>query len=865
MTRWFVGPENDYRGVRSVDPGPMPTVSVVIPVYNRPDLLERTLAGLAAQTYPEELLSIIVADDGSNVPIEPIVDAADERVSYASQERRGYGAGRARNLGARTADGEVLVFIDADCVPHPDLVARHAEWHRYASNLAVVGARPHIDTSTVSVDEFASGEVDWPNLLATATADETSATRDWRTLFYRRTSDLRTGDEIFRSLVSSNFSVRTDRFHDVGGFDESFDRWGGEDTELGWRLFNDAAVFIPDGEAIVAHQTQQDEGDGDWRDAARHLNDAIIRRKIPHAFYRKPSPGVIFDVPRVSWIVIDPIDDRIDDLLVQLRRQVADDAEIIIVGDTEKIRSLGELTAGDPRISITTPDQGGVISAIRQSRGAQVAFLNGWASLDHRLTGRALRRLDGRPHAGIVRSAYQIPTAGSVTVFATPDDIASIDGGWGGFPVYALVRRRELMKAIHSGVDEAGVWNWVSGRVEAEVLRDPLVGVPQVSRDLEMPETYPPITGERTRLLDDLSRGGGGAATRTVLRFAKHKAQRRPYVSVGASAAQPVGVTQPTAGEPRRIFYVGWLGRDNLGDEAMYSAIQKVMPDADISPEIDRPHTVMLGGGTLINRHTYLAWLRRQDSPRVDRVVFGTGIASPEYWGTTESVDGWKDFLRSCSYVGLRGPQSMATLRSWGFEGDAEILGDAALALERPPGVAVAEGSVLISPAWTRDELWGGSDAAVLSVLGELVRSLRAEGRTVTLFACNPEDDRLILELMRASGDLDLGYVPGYLDQEAALVALAESEVVVAERLHGAVLAAAVDTPFVALEYRPKVRDFAASVASDELTVRTDELDLHRLRELIDASRAPNHRDALKAKVVGFRDKLLQNGHSLQM
>ncbi|NOX21553.1 MAG: glycosyltransferase [Actinobacteria bacterium] len=864
MSRWFVGPENDYRGVRDSAPDPLPTVSVIIPVYNRPDLLERTLAGLRAQSYPQELLSVVVADDGSDVPIKPVVDAAGDRVSYVSQSRRGYGAGRARNLGARSASGDVLIFVDADCVPHPDLVARHAEWHRYAPNLVVIGNRRHADTTGIPADAFASGEADWPTLLASATSAETSATRDWRTLFYRRTSNLRAGDEVFRSLVSSNFSVRAPLFASVGGFDESFDRWGGEDTELGWRFFNHAAVFVPDNDAVVVHQVQQDEGEGDWRDADRHLNDAIIRRKIPHPFYRKPAPGVIFDVPRVSWIIVDPIDKRIDDLLVQLRRQVADDAEFIIVGDTPKIQSLGELTAGDPRVLTVTPADGGVVGAIHRSRGAQVAFLNGWASLDHRLIGRSLRRLDGRPRAGIVRSAYQIPTPGTVTVFATPDDIASIDAGWGPFPVYALVRRRELMKALHSGVAAEALWGWVSDRVETEVLRDPLVGVPQVSRDLEMPGTYPPITGERTRLLDDLSRGGGGAAARTALRYAKHKAQRRPYVSIGASPATPVVANRLETGERRRIFYVGWLGRNNLGDEAMFSAIQRVMPEADIGPEVERPHTLMLGGGTLINRHTYLAWLRRQDSPRVDRVVFGTGIASPEYWGDTESIDGWKDFLSSCSYVGLRGPQSMATLRSWGFEGEAEILGDSALALERPPGIAVEQGSVLISPAWTKDELWGGSDAAVLEVLEQLVVALRKSGRTVTLFACNPEDDRLILEIMRASGDLDIGYVPGYLDQEAALAALAAAEVVVAERLHGAVLAAAVDTPFVALEYRPKVRDFAASVTSDHLTIRTDELDPDRLLELVDSAHSAGHREALRTRVVGFRDKLIQNGHSLQ-
>ncbi|NIS35767.1 MAG: polysaccharide pyruvyl transferase family protein, partial [Actinobacteria bacterium] len=85
--------------------------------------------------------------------------------------------------------------------------------------------------------------------------------------------------------------------------------------------------------------------------------------------------------------------------------------------------------------------------------------------------------------------------------------------------------------------------------------------------------------------------------------------------------------------------------------------------------------------GTLINRSNYLEQLIERDSPRAERAVFGTGVANPGYWGIVEPVDEWVRFLETCAYVGLRGPVSLETVRHWGYGGDAEVLGDPALAL----------------------------------------------------------------------------------------------------------------------------------------------------------------------------------------
>ncbi|MGH8935640.1 MAG: glycosyltransferase, partial [Acidimicrobiia bacterium] len=237
----LLAPDNDYRQLIDRPPAdPSLTACVVIPVYNRVELLARTVAGLVAQSYPRDLLSVVVADDGSQEDVAAAVEPFRGRLSLqvVRREHQGYGAGQARNLGARSTQADVLVFIDADCLPDPELVTRHLEWHQRADNLVVVGSRHDLDTGGLDPKGLAEGSVDLHS-RAFGRADlpaEELVPPDMRKVLYRRTTRLRRGDEAFRSLVSSNFSLRRDRLWEVGGFEEEFRRWGGEDTELGWRL-----------------------------------------------------------------------------------------------------------------------------------------------------------------------------------------------------------------------------------------------------------------------------------------------------------------------------------------------------------------------------------------------------------------------------------------------------------------------------------------------------------------------------------------------------------------------------------------------------------------------------------------------------
>jgi GT2 family glycosyltransferase len=90
------------------------TSSLIIITLNRAPLLERTLAGLRRQRRPID--EILVVDNGPSTDTAEVVSGFTAR--YIPEARRGYG--NARNRGLAEARGDVIYFLDDDCVPEPD-------------------------------------------------------------------------------------------------------------------------------------------------------------------------------------------------------------------------------------------------------------------------------------------------------------------------------------------------------------------------------------------------------------------------------------------------------------------------------------------------------------------------------------------------------------------------------------------------------------------------------------------------------------------------------------------------------------------------------------------------------------------------
>lgn len=778
--------------------------AVIIPVYNRGDLLARTLAGLSRSTVEA---AVIVVDDGSDEDIAATVAAAPVPATYLRQPRAGYGAGRARNLGAsRAGNVDLLIFIDADCVPAPDLVERHLAWQAAAPGLVSVGSRRHVRLSDVEPADI--GRMD----LESRVEHGFSGKADFRDTLVRRTSRLRTGDEAFRMLVSSNVAIPAALFAAVGGFDERFDRWGGEDTELGWRLWQTGALFVAADDAVVYHQLDADESGGEeGRRRARHLNDGIITTLIPHGFYRKPRRDILYEVPKVSLVLHHP-PPSLNDIWADATGQTAPDWELILTGIGPEHEPTAGLLSGDPRVRVAA-DLG---AGIKAARGELVVTWHGAVALDHRFLARLVKHFHDRPTTSSLTVGYTLPSD-PVTLFLNQPDATAVDATWGGdLPLVTVARRRDWAKVASHQPGEG--WALIRSLHRPDHLPQGLVWVPSAT-PAARPLGFVANRPSRAEMVADL-RAGPRRALRTVAKAVRSRARGVPY-SIPTS---PRPAAEPPPDGRIHARYVGWVGYDNLGDEAMLEAVRRLLPWADVEVSGTPRDLLLLGGGTLINRSTYLGWLAERDSPRLERAVLGTGVASPEFWGLTERPEDWVRWLDSCAYVGVRGPRSEETLRQWGYRGPLEVCGDPALLFERPGDVPPRDGLVVVSPAWTNGELWGGSDEAVMEGLAACARRWLAEGREVAFLSANPSDDRPIFEMMRAVGRPDLEYLAGYRDISRSLTLLASASLVIGERLHAAVLAAAVGTPFVAVEYRPKLADFAASVGAEAAVVRTDEV-----------------------------------------
>ncbi|MFJ4036438.1 glycosyltransferase family 2 protein [Microbacterium sp. NPDC090007] len=262
---WVPGNRWDLVAHRRPQP---PRVSVIVTHYAQPDELARTLAALARQDHPRELLEIIVADDGS-----PQAPAVPDGVRVVRQDDRGFRAAAARNLGAAAATGDVLCFLDADTTPEPGYVRRLSRLPALLPEAVTVGRRRHADLTGVPAAEpiehaGPARELDEPAWLREA---------------YARSGDLlRADDRSYRYVISAVLACSRAFFDEVGGFDETFASYGGEDWEWAHRAWQSGAVLAHVPDAVAWHDGPDWAGrDGVDRAAEGNRQSLLLAGRIP--------------------------------------------------------------------------------------------------------------------------------------------------------------------------------------------------------------------------------------------------------------------------------------------------------------------------------------------------------------------------------------------------------------------------------------------------------------------------------------------------------------------------------------------------------------------------------------------------------
>jgi GT2 family glycosyltransferase/peptidoglycan/xylan/chitin deacetylase (PgdA/CDA1 family) len=235
--------------------------SIIIPTYQRRDVLVETVQAIAGLETPWPCELVVVVDgstDGSAEAARAVPVPFPVRVVV--QDNRG--AAAARNHGAAEAHGEVLLFLDDDMVVDQRLLVEHDAVLRAGAD-AVIGHIPlHPDS---------------PRNLLSSGVDQWARERHERLV--RNRGQLSLGD-----LLTGQLSVRREVFQRAGGFDETFNargQFGAEDTDFLHRLLRSSAVvrYAP---GAVTHQryvVTPEQNLRQWRQGGRA--DAVLVRKHP--------------------------------------------------------------------------------------------------------------------------------------------------------------------------------------------------------------------------------------------------------------------------------------------------------------------------------------------------------------------------------------------------------------------------------------------------------------------------------------------------------------------------------------------------------------------------------------------------------
>jgi GT2 family glycosyltransferase len=215
---------------------PAAKLSIIIPTCNRASILQKTLAAYAQQTARDEILEILIVDDGSTDEtckiISKMANSSAVPLVYLCQEHQG--PATARNNGIKKAKGELILLGDDDVIPAPNFVAEHLAWHlRYPEpSVAIVGAI------------FCSPQVHPTPLMK------------WWGLNGLRFDPplMKAGHEVsYAAGLFLNTSAKVSFLRANGIFDERFREYGYEDIELAYRLVKKGLRMIYNPGAVGYH------------------------------------------------------------------------------------------------------------------------------------------------------------------------------------------------------------------------------------------------------------------------------------------------------------------------------------------------------------------------------------------------------------------------------------------------------------------------------------------------------------------------------------------------------------------------------------------------------------------------------------
>lgn len=209
----------------------IPDISVQVPVKNGGEAFRRFLNSLITQDIqtPWEL---VIVDDGSDIPVqEEFIQLLGKLPDRCAVKviRRHQGGNRpaARNAAFEASEARIGLLMDADLEFDSSLLRRHMEIRDETGANVVMGKR---------INAWSSNATPWQKWFDTRAMGNSSP-----------------GAFPWNYFITGNLSITNDLLREVGGFDTAIDCYGGEDTEIGYRLKEIGVSFFWTPELWVNH------------------------------------------------------------------------------------------------------------------------------------------------------------------------------------------------------------------------------------------------------------------------------------------------------------------------------------------------------------------------------------------------------------------------------------------------------------------------------------------------------------------------------------------------------------------------------------------------------------------------------------
>ncbi|GAB2541020.1 polysaccharide pyruvyl transferase family protein [Gracilibacillus alcaliphilus] len=309
----------------------------------------------------------------------------------------------------------------------------------------------------------------------------------------------------------------------------------------------------------------------------------------------------------------------------------------------------------------------------------------------------------------------------------------------------------------------------------------------------------------------------------------------------------------------KNVLYIGWIGYHNLGDELMFDLFKQQFSRLGEDYKLDLVNNekryldnaplhvydlIVLGGGSIISgpdqimQPYIIETLYKSLQLNKKIMIWGSGIDwVPKSYIALDSLISWQvspdikqkaqTVFKESVWTGVRGPLTQQLLQHCGMNGSIEISGDPAFLLDQTSVNEKTEKMIGVNWGTSYQNIYGHDEITLENRLASALNQLIAKGYKIYFYLVWQADLEVTKRLCQKLTDQQAVILDEKVYHQDELMALMDRfAFTINFKLHANYLSLAAQTPFIALGYRFKIFDFAASIDLSDMVIATDDVQL---------------------------------------